>query len=103
MAAHNFAPEEIRGHMRRVRLNIPVQVGDGFISEVYLRRPTARYLAEREAIGDADEGVEATYRAVSLATGLTRDEVLEIDLADFQTVTEEIADFFDPKEPTATA
>lgn len=93
MAAHNKAPEAIRAHMRRVPLSIPAIAGGEVISEVFLRRPTAAYLQERSVL-DGLDGQEADYMAVALATGLTVDEVKDIDLEDYARISDEVGDFF---------
>ncbi len=94
--SHHKAPEAIRAHMRRVGLSIPIEAAGDIVSEVYLRRPTASYLAEAERLDDDVAGpAEAKFLTVSLATGLTMSEVKGIDLEDFARVLDEIADFFD--------
>lgn len=93
--SNHKAPEAIRAHMRRVPLSVPILAGGDVISEVYLRKPTARYMMERDALDDGEASpAEVSYTTVCLATGLTRDEVLDIDLDDFTHIMEEVADFF---------
>ncbi len=65
------------------------------IHEVFLRRPTAAYLQARDALVVDDGGESSAGLAVvALATGLTTDEVKDIDLDDFGLISEEISDFF---------
>ena len=93
--SNHKAPEAIRAHMRRVPLSVPILAGGEVVSEVYLRKPTARYMMERDALDDNEASpAEVRYTTVCLATGLTRDEVLDIDLDDFAHIMEEVADFF---------
>ncbi len=102
MAAHNKAPEEIRAHMRRVPLTIPAVAGGEVIMEVFLRRPTAAYIEARAKI-DSLEGQDADYMAISLATGLTIEEVKDIDLEDYVRISDEVGDFFDKLASTKAA
>ncbi|TXH45426.1 MAG: phage tail assembly protein [Desulfurellales bacterium] len=93
--SNHKAPEAIRARMRRVLLSVPILAGGEVVSEVYLRRPTARYMMDRDALDDSTaDPAEVRYTTVMLATGLTRDEVLDIDLEDFTHIMDEVADFF---------
>ena len=103
--SNHKAPDPIRAHMRRVPLSIPIMAAGDIVSEVYLRRPTARYMSERAALddGEAADSAEVSYITVMLATGLARDEVMDIDLADFTLIMDQVADFFgDAASSTST-
>lgn len=95
---HNDLPEAMRPHMRRVALSVPLPMGDKVITEVWLRYPTAKYLAENKAVFDENiSDAESSLLSVALATGLTRDQAEEIDMDDFSRISEEMADFFEQR------
>ena len=103
--SNHKAPEAIRAHMRRVGLSVPIMACGEVVQEVFLRKPTARYLSEHETFSDigAADQIELKYMMVRLATGLSREEVLDIDMSDFDLILDEVADFFGDtasQEPT---
>lgn len=103
--SNHKAPEAIRAHMRRVALSVPIMAGGEVVQEVFLRKPTARYMSDSETFSNAEasDPVEVQYLTVRLATGLSREEVLDIDLNDFGFILDEVADFFGDtasQEPT---
>lgn len=101
---HNDLPEAMRPHMRRVALSVPVPMGDKVITEVWLRQPTGRYMSEYAALvaEDAPES-DAAAGVISLATGLSMDQVMEMDLNDIAAVSESIADFFEQAASSSKA
>ncbi|MEY4952838.1 MAG: Phage tail assembly chaperone protein or 41 or 14 [Pseudomonadota bacterium] len=101
MANNSVAPE-IRAHMRRVPLSIPAMADGKVITEVYIRHPTGKYLQERASLNDESmTDADRVLLTVELATGLTSDEVLDLDMEDIATINDEVADFFESRASQA--
>ena len=100
--ANNSARPEIRAHMKQIALSVPIEAGGDLISELFIRRPTARVLEEFESLqADNDLSASASYRIVSMATGLKVEEVKEIDFVDFEQILSEVTGFFELLAPAS--
>lgn len=66
------------------------------ITRVLIRRPKGRDLREMEAIVEAKGPGAATFAMVAALTGLTADQVDDLDAEDFVALGEKVANFMPP-------
>lgn len=72
----------------------PIDGADGArITKVLIRRPKARDIREMERINDAEGPGPAAFRMVAALTGLTDDQVDDLDGEDFVELSEKVANF----------
>lgn len=79
-----------------VQLQYPVTLPDGKLTEITLRRPT---LGDNLKCGQ-DGSVEKEVLLISLLTGLTREDLILLDMLDYRKLQDEILRFqgLDPEE-----
>lgn len=86
----------------KITLAFPITVGGVTITEVEIGRPKTKHLRQMDqkragGASDMDQIVEM----VRLLTGLTEEQIDELDAVDFTALSETVGDFFPPPE-TAT-
>ena len=78
-------------------LTEPLETTKGVISSLTIRRPKAGDLEQIEAARNLGD-MAASLAMVQALTGLSSEEVREIDATDFMNLAEKMAEFF-PKPP----
>lgn len=78
---------------KTIPLAYPIVVGERTIPQVTIRRAKARDFRALDEVGSASELIQS-LKMIELLTGLSSDEVDEMDAEDFATVGEAVAAFF---------
>jgi len=82
--------------MTVITLREPISTAEGVISTVMLRRPKVKDLKKVDAARAEGGDMQAGIAMVAAITGLSVEVVDEMDAADFTTISEALADFFQP-------
>lgn len=81
-----------------MQLKYPVEVDGETISEINLRRAKAKDLRSLEAAKNG-EGIEETFLMLSILSDQPVSVIEEIDVEDFTSLAEALADFFPKVAP----
>jgi hypothetical protein len=82
--------------MQKVSLTHAITAGGAKVQEITVRRPKVRDLRQIEALRSGSSEIDQGVSMVAVLSGLSPDEIDEMDAGDFARVSEIVAGFFQP-------
>jgi hypothetical protein len=84
---------------KTIELAFPFETGGKTVSAVTIRRPKGKDIRAMDALRESGKSeMEQSFLMATALTGMTDEEVGELDAEDFQAVAEGIASFFEKAE-----